>query len=205
MPLPNINYGAGQDSMEDVFDKTNSGLDEAGKQLVSSNDSTYGYLNGKLVAGDNITLTENNDGGNETLTIDFVTKDANYNNWSGTQALTGSYALVGDLTYTTPNDGITRYYDIVACAAVAFGASLGTDQDMFLKIRNTSASTDLSEELNLLITTPDAVYYVLSFQQGVCIYSGSIAPNTTIQLQAKKTSGSSNLKTGSFKIIEVYR
>lgn len=36
---------------------------------VSSNDTTSGYLNGKLVAGSNITLTENNDGGNETLTI----------------------------------------------------------------------------------------------------------------------------------------
>jgi len=37
--------------------------------LVSANDTTAGYLNGKLVAGANITLTENNDGGNETLTI----------------------------------------------------------------------------------------------------------------------------------------
>lgn len=35
---------------------------------VSSNDSTSGYLNGKLVAGTGITLTENNDGANETLT-----------------------------------------------------------------------------------------------------------------------------------------
>jgi len=42
------------------------GNDVAG---VSSNDTTPGYLNGKLVAGSNITLTENNDGGNETLTI----------------------------------------------------------------------------------------------------------------------------------------
>ena len=40
------------------------------KVAVSSNDTTAGYLNGKLVAGTNISLTENNDGGNETLTID---------------------------------------------------------------------------------------------------------------------------------------
>ena len=39
------------------------------KVSVSSNDTTPGFLNGKLVAGTNITLTENNDGGNETLTI----------------------------------------------------------------------------------------------------------------------------------------
>jgi len=39
------------------------------KTKVSSNDTTAGFLNGKLVAGTNITLTENSDGGNETLTI----------------------------------------------------------------------------------------------------------------------------------------
>jgi hypothetical protein len=37
---------------------------------VSANDTTPGYLNGKLVAGDGITLTEGDDGGDETLTID---------------------------------------------------------------------------------------------------------------------------------------
>jgi hypothetical protein len=36
---------------------------------VSSNDTTAGFLNGKLVAGTAITLTEGSDGGNETLTI----------------------------------------------------------------------------------------------------------------------------------------
>ena len=39
------------------------------KVLVSSNDSTAGFLNGKLVAGTAISFTENNDGSNETLTI----------------------------------------------------------------------------------------------------------------------------------------
>jgi len=39
------------------------------KVSVSANDTTPGYLNGKLVAGSLITLTENNDGGNETLTL----------------------------------------------------------------------------------------------------------------------------------------
>lgn len=43
------------------------GADEKAK--VSANDTTAGYLNGKLVQGLNVTLTENNDGGNETLTI----------------------------------------------------------------------------------------------------------------------------------------
>jgi hypothetical protein len=37
--------------------------------LVSANDAAIGFLNGKLVAGDNITFTENDDGSNESLTI----------------------------------------------------------------------------------------------------------------------------------------
>ena len=41
--------------------------DETSK--VSSNDTTAGFLNGKLVAGSNITFTENNNGSNETMTI----------------------------------------------------------------------------------------------------------------------------------------
>jgi hypothetical protein len=43
------------------------GADELAK--VSANDTTAGYLNGKLVAGSGVTLTEQNDGGNETLEI----------------------------------------------------------------------------------------------------------------------------------------
>ena len=39
------------------------------KVSVSANDTTPGFLNGKLVAGTNISLTEGNDGGDETLTI----------------------------------------------------------------------------------------------------------------------------------------
>ena len=38
------------------------------KVKVSTNDTTPGFLNGKLVAGANISLTEGSDGGNETLT-----------------------------------------------------------------------------------------------------------------------------------------
>jgi hypothetical protein len=40
-----------------------------GKVKISSNDSIANYLNGKLVAGTGITLTENNDGSNETLSV----------------------------------------------------------------------------------------------------------------------------------------
>ena len=42
------------------------------KVQVSSNDTTAGFLNGKLVAGANIGLTEGSDGGDETLTIAYT-------------------------------------------------------------------------------------------------------------------------------------
>lgn len=41
---------------------------------VSSNDTTTGYLNGKLTAGDGISLTEGSDGANETLAIATTAK-----------------------------------------------------------------------------------------------------------------------------------
>ena len=55
----------------DATGATITGFDAASdeKVKVSSNDTTPGFLNGKLVAGTNITLTEGNDGGNETFTV----------------------------------------------------------------------------------------------------------------------------------------
>jgi len=47
---------------------TGFGSADTEKVKVSSNDTTAGFLNGKLVAGTNISLTEGSDGGNETLT-----------------------------------------------------------------------------------------------------------------------------------------
>jgi len=43
------------------------------KVKVSSNDSTAGYLNGKIVAGSNTTIVENNNGGDESIQINAVT------------------------------------------------------------------------------------------------------------------------------------
>ncbi len=58
-----------------VFGIAGVGTDELVK--VSPNDTTPGFLNGKLVSGTNITFIENNDGGDETLSIinDIVTID----------------------------------------------------------------------------------------------------------------------------------
>ena len=59
------------------------------KTKVSANDTTAGYLNGKLTAGANISLTENTDGGNETLAI-AVTGSLGGGNYLGNNGEIGS-------------------------------------------------------------------------------------------------------------------
>ena len=51
---------------------------------VSSNDSEVDYISNKLVAGTGISKTENNDGGNETLTIANTQTSAVWGNITGT-------------------------------------------------------------------------------------------------------------------------
>jgi len=48
-----------------------SDTDTDEKAKVSANDTTAGYLNGKLTAGAGVALTEGSDGGNETLSVSF--------------------------------------------------------------------------------------------------------------------------------------
>lgn len=89
-----------------IITNTSLNTDEVAK--VSSNDTTAGYLNGKLVAGSGIALTENNNGGNETLTISIGNHDASLIT-SGTIATArlgsgtanSSTYLAGDQTYKT--------------------------------------------------------------------------------------------------------
>lgn len=86
------------------------GLDTDEKVGVSSNDSTPGYLIDKLVAGAGITLVENNNGGNETLTI------------TSTSALTFDNAL----TRTVDNvqwGGILLHNTTVADGGSNFGST----------------------------------------------------------------------------------
>ena len=77
---------------------------------VSSNDTTAGFLNGKLVAGSNVSFTEGNNGGNETLTIASSVPDLNASKITagtiatarlGTGTASGSTFLAGDQTYKT--------------------------------------------------------------------------------------------------------
>jgi hypothetical protein len=66
------------------------------KAKVSANDTTPGYFNGKLIAGPGVTLTENNDGGNETLTIAATASGGRYRAWAYTAFAAGEFTYVVD-------------------------------------------------------------------------------------------------------------
>jgi uncharacterized repeat protein (TIGR03837 family) len=53
----------------DAIDASIASLSSGSGVIVSANDTTTGYLNGNLVAGEWVDLTEGKDGGNETLTV----------------------------------------------------------------------------------------------------------------------------------------
>jgi len=88
-------------TLQEVVDQLGLTTDEQVK--VSANDTTAGYLNGKLVAGTYTTLTENNNGSNETLTVDVDLSTINLEAL-GNVTLTGSPA---------PADGDILVYDSV--------------------------------------------------------------------------------------------
>jgi len=60
---------------------------------VSANDTTSGYLNGKLLAGEGIDFTEGNDGGDETLTI--LAEDASATNKGVVELATDAETITG--------------------------------------------------------------------------------------------------------------
>ncbi len=91
---------------------------------ISSNDTTAGFLNGKLVAGTSITLTENNNGGNETLGIAVGNIDAGLITSGtiatarlGTGTANSSTYLAGDQTYKAAVTSVNG-----ATGAVVIGA-----------------------------------------------------------------------------------
>lgn len=111
---------------------------------VSGNDTTAGFLNGKLVAGANITLTEQNDGANESLEVaavvppssdELVAVSAN----DTTPGFLNGKLVAGDgVTLTEQNDGGNESLEVAATPAI---------QSVF---ENTSDSTNSTTFVNAL-------------------------------------------------------
>lgn len=102
------------DPANPIITNTSLNTDEVAK--VSSNDTTAGYLNGKLVAGSGITLTENNNGANETLSITLgshthaasdITSGVIATARLGSGTASATTFLAGDQSYKTPPYPVT--------------------------------------------------------------------------------------------------
>lgn len=103
-----------------------AGIDTDEKAKVSANDTTAGYLNGKLVAGSGIGFTENNNGGNETLTVAVSNLDAGAITTGtiatarlGTGTANASTYLAGDQTYKAAVTSVNGATGAVTVAAAS--------------------------------------------------------------------------------------
>jgi hypothetical protein len=131
------------DPANPIITNTSLNTDEVAK--VSSNDTTAGYLNGKLVAGSGIALTENNNGGNETLGIAVNNLDAAAIATGtiatarlGTGTANSSTYLAGDQTYKTAVTSVNG-----ATGAVVIGAGDTTYPMTIADAENTNNLTSL--------------------------------------------------------------
>lgn len=104
-----------------------------GLSNVSSNDTTPGYLNGKLVAGSGITLTENNNGANETLSIGVAAtyqSSASYYTLPGTPTsglLVDVVGIGNNWRITAPAGYYIRMGANVSAAAGNLSSTVGYD------------------------------------------------------------------------------
>jgi hypothetical protein len=105
---------------------------------VSANDTTGGYLNGKLVAGSGISFTENNDGANETLTIS--SSISQYTDEMAQDAVGGALTDSATIDFTY-NDGANTISASVVDASIT-DAKLASDSVTTAKILNANVTAD---------------------------------------------------------------
>ena len=113
---------------------------------VSANDTTAGYLNGKLVAGSGITLSETNDGSNETLSIGGATlptitgiAPTVATNSATDIVITGTnFVITPNIELINSNGAIFYPNTIVRNSAtqVTINVTLGTDGTYFIRLEN---------------------------------------------------------------------
>lgn len=131
-------------------------LNDENVVAVSDNDSTPDVLESKLVAGTNVTLTVNNDGGNETITIESAAGGSNTKHIFNfnknlitiqrtvvdyTKTLTESLFGVSGVSYETSDDNGATWDAQADIAAV--NTELGTwSADGFLRVIVTAVTND---------------------------------------------------------------
>ncbi|MFW9821366.1 MAG: hypothetical protein ACFFE4_00430 [Candidatus Thorarchaeota archaeon] len=135
------------------------------KLLVSSNDTTVGYLNGKLVAGEGIDLTENNDGGNETLTVSG--EDASTTN-KGIASFNSSH-------FSVSSGVVSSLSGIPPSTKAYYGYDLNEEANYL--IESTDLRSKYIEYKCLLYRTDNTSYYTPGGVNDDQIHGGQIISN----------------------------
>lgn len=119
----------------------------------------------------------------------------------GTQTTTStSFVNLGTSSYTTPNDGVTRVWEINAKSVIKWNPSTGaTYVGGGIAIYD---GTSVLDESYSFLDRPNTVTNVLLTAS--CIVRKSIAPNTTITMQMKSSGGgSTEFQLNSFSMVEL--
>ena len=159
---------------------------------VSSNDTSNGYLNGKLVAGTGIALIENSDGGNETLTIktdnptitsispDTITNAATNIVITGT-----NYVITPIVEFINTTGGVTLANSVTRDSAtqLTVNITLPTDGTYFIRIENPDGLAVRSS--TALLTVSDAPTWTTAAGS-----LGSVAGGSSVSLSVAGTSDS---------------
>ena len=119
-----------------------SGVAPTDEQVkVSSNDTTAGFLNGKLVSGTGISLVENNDGANETLTITNTDPNVDQNLFETFTADVGS-TTADSVTDTLTVAGGTGVSTAIAGDTLTItNDAPNVDQNLFATVSGDAGST----------------------------------------------------------------
>jgi hypothetical protein len=124
------------------------------KQIkVSANDTTEGYLNGKLVAGTGISLTENNDGGNETLTV--TSTITQYTDEMAQDAVTDALFDTATIGWTYDDNGNSITADVIQ-SGIDHGSISGLGDDDHTQYHNDARGDARYYQKTEFVTTATA-------------------------------------------------
>lgn len=175
---------------------------------VSANDTTPGYLNGKLVAGTNVSFVENNDGGNETLTINAAASGG----FTIGDSITGGTAngvLYEDSSNLVANGSILQFDGSNTLSIITGSANSEivldtTSQDYLFSVNGINGdfkieNVGLSETVLIFDNDADAVRTTgASFE----VISGSDNSTLEVNTTGRRITMTAENATGDFKIID---
>ena len=155
---------------------------------VSANDTTTGFLNGKLIAGTGINLTENNDGGNETLsisaaltnpTISSISPDTITNAQTSITITGSNFVSVPQVEFLNPSTGIWYVAETVTfnnSTSLTVQTTLTVDGTYKIRIENPDGLAVLSST-NILTVSDAPTWTTASGTLGTIAgdFSGTVA------------------------------